>query len=577
MLARLLWPFQTYALRQRWFVDAGVLLYVGIISGIAMPQAVTYAAFSLLQKITIGVALLAIWYAAGRVGAALGTLLAIGLGVLLAMAGATQSALGITVLITSTAALALPLLFELRHAKTHTDALKDSALTMVMIIPGALLTAPVWYLVGGLWLVLGGFLTMLSCLILPLSWCRLSSDDPPSMPKPVLPRQRPIYVARFVQSIVLVLVSLGCIDVIGHVIKDAHPLQGLWIWIIPLITIALWHAITGQVFMAVVIVTTSLGWLGYAFLHREPRLEHELLGALVLSQILPLALWLGRTRKRRWPGILLLTIGALPALALPDLFMGIGGAALAGCLAVVICSFRSLPAVTVTGIVSADDALHRARQAFRRMAPYWRHYGSAKLRYDPVYRQIAEQTMPWGRVLDAGCGPGLVAALAAARGEPAYLGIDLDSDKLETAVTALDRLNHPLNGSWRLLQARLPLPQSLPDQFDSIFLLDVLHYWPETEQELVLQQLRWSLANDGKLWLRDGISDAAGNTGTVGFGEHFTTFFGLNPSGSGLHFLSEETMLVLIGRCGFTVVSCVPSGKENRLWCLRPATVTLSS
>jgi SAM-dependent methyltransferase len=567
MLARLLWPLQTLALRQRWFVDAGVLLFVGIISGLAMPQVVAWSAFSQGQKIAVSGALLAIWYAAGRVGAVMGTMLAIGIGVLVALAGSEQSATGISLLIITTATLSLPLLYELRKARTQADALRASALTMVMIIPGAALLAPAWYLVGGLWLALGGAVTMLSCLVLPLSWCRLIGDEPALLLTPMLPQPRTIHIAQVTQVAVLVMVALGGVDVIAHAVNKPPPIYGRWLWIIPVVSMAIWHGITGQFLLAAIIVIVSMGWLGYAFLHREPWNELELLSAFTLSQILPVALWLARTRQRPWPSLLLITIGLLSAFAVPDLFMTIGGAALAGCLAVVVCSFRPLTNAPITGVVTADDALKRARQAFRRMPPYWRHYGTAKLRYDPVYRQLAEQTMPWGRILDAGCGPGLVAALAAARGEPSYLGIDLDREKLETAVTILDRLNKPLSSNWKLWQARFPLAQSLPDQFDSIFLLDVLHYWPEEEQALVLQQLRKSLAPSGKLWLRDGVSDGAGNTGTVGFSEAFTTYFGLNPSGSGLHFLSELAMRDLLERCGFTVVNCSPSGKENRLWC----------
>jgi SAM-dependent methyltransferase len=245
---------------------------------------------------------------------------------------------------------------------------------------------------------------------------------------------------------------------------------------------------------------------------------------------------------------------------------------------VVVCVFRPLAAIPAAGIVSADEALLRVRRACQRLTPYWRHYGTAKLKYDPVYRQLAEQTMPWGRVLDAGCGPGLIAALAAVRHEPAYYGIDLDGDKLEAAVTILDRLNRPLDGDWRFLQACLPLAHDPPNRFDSIMIIDVLHYWPVTQQALVLRQLRAALAEHGTLWLRDGISDTAGNTGTVGLSEQFTTFFGLNPGANGLHFLSEGEMRALLTSCGFTIVSCLLSGKENRLWrCIGQAAVSESA
>ena len=97
-------------------------------------------------------------------------------------------------------------------------------------------------------------------------------------------------------------------------------------------------------------------------------------------------------------------------------------------------------------------------------------------------------------------------------------------------------------------------------------LLDVLHYWPIEEQEVVLRQLHTSLERGGQLFLREGLADADGNAGAVGFSERLTTFFGLNPSGSGLHFLTEDAMRALLHRCGFTVRSCDLSGGMNRLW-----------
>jgi hypothetical protein len=94
----------------------------------------------------------------------------------------------------------------------------------------------------------------------------------------------------------------------------------------------------------------------------------------------------------------------------------------------------------------------------------------------------------------------------------------------------------------------------------------VLHYWPKDEQAALLRQLHASLERGGKLILRDGVADTDGNTGAVGLSERLTTFFGLNPGGSGLHFLSEDAMRALLARCGFSVQSCELSGGANRLW-----------
>jgi SAM-dependent methyltransferase len=399
-------------------------------------------------------------------------------------------------------------------------------------------------------------------MVLPLTWCRLDPADAPLHPTALPARVPHLVVARGMQGAVLALVCLGVLAVVFQVRSAELP---WWQVLLPVANVALWHAVSGRILLGLVVTAATCGWLGYAFLGREPWRLDALLMAMGLAQVLPLMLWQARTHHRRWPALLLMACGLLAGLAIDEVF-AVGGAALAGCLAVVLCAPRPLPATDRAGLPSADTVLMRARRGCQRLTPYWRHYGTAKLRYDPVYRQLAERTLPWGRVLDAGCGPGLVAALAAARGEPAYCGIDLDDTKLEAAAGLLEQLGQPLTGDWRLVRARLPLPQPMPNRFDTVMLLDVLHYWPEAEQEALLRHLHAMLERGGTLFLRDGVADADGDAGRVGLGERFTTFFGLNPAGGGLYFLTEAAMRALLERCGFVIDACDASGGENRLW-----------
>jgi 2-polyprenyl-3-methyl-5-hydroxy-6-metoxy-1,4-benzoquinol methylase len=565
MLARFIWPFQRYLAQHRWSVDALILIFIALIVSFVQVHSVSLSAFSLAQKIAVSGALLVMWYAAGRVGSVSGAGASIMIGLLTAFAFTAISPVAVTFFCLSWATLLTPWLYELRHASTHTQALHAFSRSAVMIVAGAALLAPAWFALGSWPLLSGAAITLLASLFLPMIWCRLSNNDQPILPMALAPRVAPLSIARLMQGVMLFMVALGNIDIIGQGIKGAEPLPGMWMWVIPLVTLMLWHGITGQLWLSLVIVLTSLGWLGYAFFGAEPRHHHHVLVAFLLAQLLPFALWLARAKKLRWPPQLLLALGILPALGLENHFLAIGGASLAPCVALAIFAFRPLPTWEVTGSVSADTALDRARRAFQRMLPYWRYYGTAKLRFDPVYRQLAGQEKPWGRILDAGCGPGLIASLAAARNEPSYVGIDLDREKLDAAADVLLRLHKPLGQHYSLIHAQLPLTAPLEKQFDTIFLLDVLHYWTAEEQEQLLTQLHAQLDANGTLWLRDGVSDDAGNTGTVGFGEKFTTFFGLNP-GNGLYFLSEPAMRALLEKTGFTVLSCEPSGKENRLW-----------
>ncbi len=566
MIARLWWPWLSWCMGNRWLIDATMVMMVALVASFAQVHQLPLSSFSTAHRVTIALSLLLVWYAAGRPGAGLGALLAIAVGALTAWSIAPQSAESMTVLCALTAAIQVPQLIELRTVRYRDQALRASARGLGVLLPGMALSAPALFLSGGSALCIGGVIAVLAAMVLPLTWCRLLTENAPTHPTPVLPRIPHLVIARGMQLAVLTFVVLGNIDIVMHIASPKTTVFPFWWWLLPVGMIALWHVITGQVMVSVVVLLATSGWLGYAFLGRDSWRFDEVLIALAMAQPLPLVLWHARRHHRRWPALLLIAVAVIPALAITDNALAIGGAAMAACLAVAACTPRPLPAVTRVGLADADTVLTRARRGCQRLTPYWRHYGTAKLRYDPLYRQLAEQRLPWGRVLDAGCGPGLVAALASARGEPAYCGIDLDDAKLEAAADLLENLSQPLTGDWRFIQAKLPLAHTPPARFDTVMLLDVLHYWPLEEQEVVLRQLHTSLERGGQLFLREGLADADGNAGAVGFSEQLTTFFGLNPSGSGLHFLTEDAMRALLHRCGFTVRSCDLSGGTNRLW-----------
>jgi len=230
------------------------------------------------------------------------------------------------------------------------------------------------------------------------------------------------------------------------------------------------------------------------------------------------------------------------------------------------------PAHAATG---APDERSRAgiitwsQRVFAGLEPYWRFYARGKLSQDPIYDRLAGDGRTWGRVLDAGCGPGLTAMLAAGRGDTTeYLGIDLDVDKLLVARRALWLTGRSLGGVWRLRRERLPLAPPPPERFDTILVIDVLHYWPDDVQATTLGQLASLLQTTGRLYLREAVADADADAGRVERGERFTTFFGLNPENE-LTFLSTARIAALIAGAGLAVEREEPMGGENRLWVCR--------
>jgi SAM-dependent methyltransferase len=132
------------------------------------------------------------------------------------------------------------------------------------------------------------------------------------------------------------------------------------------------------------------------------------------------------------------------------------------------------------------------------------HFARGKLARDPVFRYLLEaRRIPEGRrILDLGCGQGLLAALLRAAGAPhaaAYRGIEVMAKDVARAHRALGESCGVVRGDIR------SAPYGVAD---TVVLLDVLHYMPPADQDAVLARIRDTLAEGGMLLLR--IGDAAG-------------------------------------------------------------------
>ena len=360
----------------------------------------------------------------------------------------------------------------------------------------------------------------------------------------------------------LILVGAGLVG-LSSASSPPDPAAALSGWLPSLLLIALlWGLATLRLGVGLAALAGLIAGLAWAkALHLDTRPEPLLLG---IFQIAPLLLWRAKEALGAPPAAMAMAV--LLVISVGVLVPGWQTAAVGAAGVAVALALLPKPRAG-----RADGPLATARRALAGLDPYARCYGRAKLALDPLYRRLVAETRPWGRVLDLGCGPGLVAALAAGRVDvEGYTGIDLDLDKLLIARRMLRRCDRPLSPDWRLVHAQMPLGAAPTERFTTVFLLDVLHYAPLATQREMLAQARQCLADDGVLYLRDGLADAAGQVGRVGLGERFTTALGLNPVG-GLHFLDEATMRALLSETGFRVVSCEPCGGENRLWICQPA------
>jgi SAM-dependent methyltransferase len=169
----------------------------------------------------------------------------------------------------------------------------------------------------------------------------------------------------------------------------------------------------------------------------------------------------------------------------------------------------------IAALVDAASAPYRAASRFA-----W-HFARGKLTSDPAFAAILARGLlsERARILDLGCGQGLLAAwLLAARAAyregrwpggwppaaaPAqFTGVEINPREVARAHTALGDRARIVQGDIRHVDY---------GSVDAIVILDVLHFIDSSSQEAVLRRARAALAPQGILLLR--VADAAGGLG----------------------------------------------------------------
>ena len=161
-----------------------------------------------------------------------------------------------------------------------------------------------------------------------------------------------------------------------------------------------------------------------------------------------------------------------------------------------------------------DAATARYRPAGR----FAYHFARGKLGGDPAFAAIVHEgwIAPGSRVLDLGCGQGLLASLLAATGSGCQVhGIELMPRDAQRATTALGDAARVVCGDIRSAEF---------GRADTAVILDVLHYIDYDEQDRVLQRLRTALQPGGQLLLRVGDADAGLPFKLSNWVDHVVTF-----------------------------------------------------
>ncbi|CAN5469592.1 hypothetical protein BH09PSE6_BH09PSE6_30900 [soil metagenome] len=171
--------------------------------------------------------------------------------------------------------------------------------------------------------------------------------------------------------------------------------------------------------------------------------------------------------------------------------------------------------------LDADTAwreIHRAACApYRRAGRFAWYFARGKLHHDPVFRTALE--CGWlgheARILDLGCGQGLLASLVLAAQQAAIDGrwpahwatppLPLSLQGVDLMPRDVGRARAALGGRAEFMTADIRHAE-LPGA-DTVVLLDVVHYIDHAEQERVLTRIHHALGAGGRLLMR--VGDAA--------------------------------------------------------------------
>jgi 2-polyprenyl-3-methyl-5-hydroxy-6-metoxy-1,4-benzoquinol methylase len=194
-------------------------------------------------------------------------------------------------------------------------------------------------------------------------------------------------------------------------------------------------------------------------------------------------------------------------------------------------------------------------------------YLSWKLRLDPVYAAVGKKLSLRGRVIDLGCGHGVMSHWAAITGyERPVTGVDDDERKIALAKQTEQFQRH-------LTFVCADLLSWTGEPGEAVIMLDVLHYSHPEAQVRMLAHGASLLAPGGKLYVREAVQAAGAHQATAQ-GEVFSTGIGFNKKRDGLFFADRAGWEARFRSAGLEIESAEVCGlgKSNYLFVLQNIT-----
>ncbi len=159
-----------------------------------------------------------------------------------------------------------------------------------------------------------------------------------------------------------------------------------------------------------------------------------------------------------------------------------------------------------------------AAAPYREAGHFAWHFARGKIRTDPAFMGLLRRGLiaPHARVVDLGCGQGLLASTllaAASLSARGHWPADWPAAPVGVEVHGIELMQRDVERAQRAIGSLAAIEQgdirATPfGTADAVVILDVLHYIPREDQDAVLTRVRAALRSGGTLLLRVGDASA---------------------------------------------------------------------